>query len=272
MVEEGLTLLLQVPLPVPVTVPPLLFKVRVHAPEAVIVPETMVLPPLHMAVLELVTAATGRALTVTEDVELLQLVVVCVNVKATEPAATPVTIPALVTVATEELLLTHVPPLAGLKVIVDPAHKLEDGTLTVGLAFIVTVDVALLQVVAVLVNVNVTLPAATGVTTPALLMFATAVLLLIQVPPDVGVSVIVLPTQRLVWGVVTMGLALTVIVEVAKLHPVDESVKVNTTLPAVNAVTTPALVMVARDVLLLVQVPPEEGESVVVVPAHMLLG
>ena len=67
MVDDGLTLLLQVPLPVPVTVPPLLFNVRVHAPEAVIVPETVVLPPLQIVVLELVIAATGRAFTDTSS-------------------------------------------------------------------------------------------------------------------------------------------------------------------------------------------------------------
>ena len=42
--EVGLTDLLHVPLPVPVTVPPLL-NVNVHAPLAVIVPFKVTLPP-----------------------------------------------------------------------------------------------------------------------------------------------------------------------------------------------------------------------------------
>ena len=55
--------MLQVPLPVPVTVL-LPFNVNVHAPLAVIVPLMDVLPPLHIVVALLVIAATGRALTV----------------------------------------------------------------------------------------------------------------------------------------------------------------------------------------------------------------
>ena len=51
------------PLPVPVTVPPLL-RVKVHAPLAVIVPFTVALPPLHIVAVVPVIAATGRAFTV----------------------------------------------------------------------------------------------------------------------------------------------------------------------------------------------------------------
>src|SRR5260221_5450112 len=98
-------------------------------------------------------------------------------------SATPVATPALVTVAREGLLLTHVPPLIGLNVIVNPIHKLDDGTLTVGSALIVTADVVLLQVVVVLVNVKVTLPAATPVTTPALVTVASEGLHLNNIRP-----------------------------------------------------------------------------------------
>ena len=62
-VLEGLTDLLQVPLPVPVTVPPLL-RVSVHAPLAVMVPFTVALPPLHIVAVVPVIAATGRVFTV----------------------------------------------------------------------------------------------------------------------------------------------------------------------------------------------------------------
>lgn len=64
MVADGVTLLLQVPLPVPVTVPPPLFRVNVQAPEAVTFPVMVVLFPLQIAVLALVTEAVGRELTV----------------------------------------------------------------------------------------------------------------------------------------------------------------------------------------------------------------
>jgi hypothetical protein len=46
------------------------------------------------------------------------------KVKLTTPSATPVTIPALVTVATPGLLLLHIPPAAGLKVVELPAQML----------------------------------------------------------------------------------------------------------------------------------------------------
>ena len=60
----GLTLFENVPLPVPVTIPPLLLSVSVHAPEAVTVPVIFVLLPLQIVVLPLVIAAVGLALTV----------------------------------------------------------------------------------------------------------------------------------------------------------------------------------------------------------------
>ena len=66
-VVEGETVLLQEPLPVPVTVPPLL-KTSVHAPLAVIVPLTVAVPPLHMVDVTPVIAATGRAFTTTVGV------------------------------------------------------------------------------------------------------------------------------------------------------------------------------------------------------------
>ena len=63
------------------------------------------------------------------------------KVKTTEPAASPDTTPALVTVATLGLLLTHVPPLVGLNVIVDPTHKLVKGVLTTGVVLMTTTGV-----------------------------------------------------------------------------------------------------------------------------------
>ena len=63
------------------------------------------------------------------------------KVKVTLPAATPVTSPALVTVALVASLLIHVPPVVGDKVIVLPMHT-DDPALTTGKALTVTVDVA----------------------------------------------------------------------------------------------------------------------------------
>ena len=127
--------------------------------------------------------------------------------------------PALVTVAIELSLLVHVPPVVGDKVAVFPTHT-EAGAVTVGLALTVTDEVVLLHPVVPSVNVNVTVPAATPVITPAFVTVATDVLLLVHVPPVVGDSVAVLPTHTDA-GAVTVGLALTVTDEVVLLHPVE---------------------------------------------------
>ncbi len=81
--------------------------------------------------------------------------------------------------------------------------------LIIGNALIVTLFVVLEQVVALLVNVKVTFPDATGVITPALVTVAIPVLLLVHVPPVFGVSVPKFPIQICV-GEVTTGAAFTV--------------------------------------------------------------
>ena len=70
-----------------------------------------------------------------------------------------------------------------------PLHKFWSATgSTVGVEVTVTEEVVLLQPVAVSVKVNVTIPPVRPVTTPALVTEkAMAPLLLIQVPPVVGV-------------------------------------------------------------------------------------
>ncbi len=209
---------------------------------------------------------TGNAFIVTLDVVLLQLVTASVKVNVTLPDAIPITRPALVTVALVGSLLTQVPPDIGDKVIVLPIHKLADGVLTTGNAFIVTADVVLLQVVAVLVKVNVTLPDAIPATTPALVTVALVGSLLTQVPPEVGDKVSVLPIHKLADGVLTTGNAFIVTADVVLLQVVAASVKVNVTLPDAIPVTTPALVTVALVGLLLTQVPPDVGDKVSVLP------
>ena len=67
---------------------------------------------------------------------------------------------------------------------------------------------------------NVTLPVATPVTSPALVTVAFVASLLVQVPPVVGDNVIVLPTQT-DDPALTTGKELTVTDEVVLLQPVD---------------------------------------------------
>jgi hypothetical protein len=193
---------------------------------------------------------------------------VFVKVNVTLPGETGVTRPPFVTDATAGLLLAHVPPLVGLNVIVNPMHKLEDGALTVGFALIVTAEVVFWQPVAVLVNLNVVLPAASPVTRPAFVTDATVGLLLAQVPPLVGLSVIVNPTHKLEDDVLTVGFALTVTAVVVLLQVVVASVNVKVTLPVAMPVTTPAFVTDATAGLLLAHVPPLVGLNVIVDPIH----
>src|SRR6476620_10174514 len=77
---------------------------------------------------------TGFALTVTEEVVLLQFVVASVKVNVTEPGATPVTKPAFVTVAFVLSELVHVPPEVGDNVILLPTQT-ETDAVTTGFAF-----------------------------------------------------------------------------------------------------------------------------------------
>ena len=97
------------------------------------------------------------------------------------------------------------------------------------------------------------------------------VLLLAHVPPEVGETPDIVPIQMFDNPVnITTGISFTVTVGVAsEVQPVIELVKVKVTVPAETPVTTPPLVTVATDGLLLVQVPPEVGDKVVVKPTQM---
>jgi len=123
-------------------------------------------------------------------------------------------------VATVGLLLTQVPPVEGLASIVAPIHNEDDGVLTTGRAFTVTLEVVLLQPVAVSVKVNVTLPAVNAVINPVLVMVAIAGLLLTHVPPAPGLAVMVELMHNVADGVLTTGRAFTVILVVVLLQPV----------------------------------------------------
>ena len=241
-----------------------------HVPP--VVGDKVVVDPMQIELLP-VMLTVGKALTVTVPVVLMQLVVADVNVKAADPAATPVTTPAEVTVATDGLLLTHVPPVVGDKVVVDPMHiELLPVMLTAGKALTVTAVVVLLQLVVDVVNVKVADPAATPVTTPAEVTVATDGLLLTQVPPVVGDKVVVDPIHiELLPVMLTAGKALTVTAVVVLLQLVVDEVKVNVADPAATPVTTPAEVTVATDGLLLTHVPPVVGDKVVVDPMQIEL-
>ena len=110
---------------------------------------------------------------------LTQPVLVWVNLKVAVPFITPVTTPASVTVAMASELLAQVPPVVGVKLVVEPMQiTFVPVIFTLGLAFTVTLAVALALHVLVLVAVTVKL------NPPAMLLLNVAgLLLLLKVPP-----------------------------------------------------------------------------------------
>lgn len=154
---------------------------------------------------------------------------------------------------------------------VAPTHKLlEPVILTTGLFLTVTGLVGNeLQPVAVSVNVNVADPTAIPVTNPELLTVAIEGLLLAHVPPVLGESWVVNPAQISSEPVIdTIGLVVTVMVRVL-VQPVPDSVNVMTEVPAETPVTVLPLT-VATPGVPLDQVPPEDGDKLVVEPIQMV--
>ncbi len=98
--------------------------------------------------------------------------------------------PSFDTVATERLLLVHVPPVVGDNVVVEPSQMVEGPVIAaVGGLSTVTFEVASdIQPVLEFVNVKLAVPVFSPVTLPALFTEATEALLLTQVPPEVGES------------------------------------------------------------------------------------
>jgi hypothetical protein len=244
----------------------------VHVPP--VVGDKVVVVPTQ--ILELpVIEAVGFALMVTAGVLFDTHPAVLVKVNVTVPAATPVTTPVFVTVAIAVLLLTHVPPVAGAKVVVASTHiDVVPVILAIGIAL---TDIGVLGLEihpdAVVVKIKVADPAVTPVTTPPLVTVATALLLLVQVPPVFGDNVVVEPMHIAVFPVT---LAIDELLMVTGLlgfdsQPVALFVKVNVAVPAATPVTTPLLDIVATALLLLVQVPPVAGDKVVVEPTHIAL-
>lgn len=255
-----------VPAEIPVTTPSLVtvaFELSLLIQVPPVVGLNVMFPPTHTSE---AAVTTGRSFTITLAVELLHPVAVSVNVKLTVPADTPVTKPKTSGAAIATSLLTHDPPVDGLNDIVAPTHKTSEEVFTVGRAFTVTVGVVLLNPVDVSVNVKVTVPEVTPVTNPALLMVAIPELLLTHVPPVTGLIDIVDPTHNLSVGILTDGRSLTATELVVFEQPVAVLVKVNVTVPSDTPVIKPALVMVAMPGALLVQVPPEVGLAVIVLP------
>lgn len=119
------------------------------------------------------------------------------NVKAASPGEIPVTKPVLFTEAIEGCELVQDPPVVGDNVELPPRQSDVSPVMeTVGRFITCTGSEALdAQPLEVEVNIKVEEPGESPVTKPSLLMEATAPLVESQVPPAVGVSVVVLYTH-----------------------------------------------------------------------------
>jgi hypothetical protein len=224
------------------------------------------LPPQVVAVI-FVTA--GPEFTLRGNVVLLHPVAEEVKVNVVAPIDTPVTIFPPVTVATAGLLLTHVPPDAGERVVVLLPHITEAPILTTGRLFTVTAPLVLEHPVEVRVKVKVADPGAIPVTIPLLVTDATVGLLLTQIPPLEGDKVTTpFPHIAFVPTIVATGVSIIVNGSVVLLQP-PAAVKVKVTIPAETLVTIPPLVTVATDGLLLIHVPPVAGDTAAVLPTQI---
>lgn len=176
------------PDPVPVTTPPLVtLAIAVLLLDQAPPDEgdKVVVVPVHIE-LDPTILTTGLLSTVIGLVALeIQPVEVLVKTKVALPACTPVTRPALLTVATDGLELTQVPPETGDNVVVDATQTLEGPVMMVvgiGLTKIVKVD-WLVQAPEFLVYEIVAKPGLAPVTKPPLVTLAMAELEDDQVPP-----------------------------------------------------------------------------------------
>jgi hypothetical protein len=170
------------------------------------------------------------------------------------------------------LLLVHTPPVVGDNCVVEFMH-IEAGPLraTIG-SGLIKIGVVGKEVhpVAEEVNVNATWPGLSAVISPALVMVAILELTVVQVPASGDEMVVVSPIHNTeATGLPITGLLFTGITgDGSDTHPVARSVKVNCTLPTLNAVTNPALVILATAGFELVQLPPAEGVKLAVLPIH----
>jgi hypothetical protein len=217
-----------VPPPTPVTTPAFVtvaiaLLLLAHVPP--VLGLSVVVDPSHM-VLAPVILTVGFTLTVNGAVATeVHPLLVNVYVNVAVPADTAVIKPALLIVATDVLLLTHVPSVIGLTVVVPPIHNevLAPVIFVVGRALTVIALVASDgQSVVLLVKVNVAEPPLTPVTTPPFVTVATALLLLAHVPLVVGLKVVVEPSHIVLAPVIlTLGFEFTVNGDVAnELQPV----------------------------------------------------
>jgi hypothetical protein len=198
----------------------------------------------------------------------------------TEPTDTPVTTPAVLTVAREASLLLQVPPVpVVVKLIVVPVHTVLGPLIVPALGMGNTVIGLVLRAVPqalVTVYLMVSRPALTPVTIPVVPTVAAAVFTLLHTPPVVlAVRVVVAPTQTVLLPLMVpdVGAAITATYLLATEVPQAlVTVYLMLSSPVATPVTMPVVVTVAKLVFMLLQVPPVPVVvRVVMPPTHTLL-
>ncbi len=201
-----------------------------------VVSDNRVVVPWQSVKVPVIAPTPGSAFTVTSDVvDAVQPdELTTVYVMLAVPAETPVTIPVVPTVATDVLPLVQAPPEVVLdKVVTPPTQTLNvpDIEPTDGSALTVTTFVTNAAHPKLFVTVYVTLavPAATPETMPVEPTVATAILLLVHVPPPVVLaSAVLAPTHTVAVPVIadTEGneLTVTIVVEAPTQPKLFESV------------------------------------------------
>lgn len=122
-----------------------------------------------------------------------------------------------------------------------------------------------------LINVKNTVPGDNVVTTPLFVIVAIISSLLSQVPPIDGVNCVFSPTQTSAGPEKEVSTTSFIVIlrTEAPGHPVVESVYEKLAIPSLIPVTVPLLETVAMEGSLLSQIPPKEGDKLVVSPSHI---
>jgi len=201
-----------VPADTPVTTPPAVIVATagvalLHVPPPV-ASLNVVVDPSHTFNVPVIAAGIGLTVTVLVTKQPVPKVYDITDV----PPDTPVITPPAVIVATAGVALLHVPPpVASLKVVVEPAHTVAVPVMAAGNGFTVTVAVTKQPVPRVYDMTDV--PADTPVTTPPAVIVATAGVALLHVPPPVAsFNVVVEPTHTFNVPVIAAGNGLIFIV------------------------------------------------------------
>ena len=232
--------------------------------------------PIHIALGPVSSISEGSLTVSGVDRSEEHPVALFVNTNATLPGPIPVIVPLDEIVATVTSVLDHCPPEDGNILVSSPIHiSVLPIKLILGGAFTERDEErADSQPVTLFVNLNLALPVFSAVIIPFSSIVATDSSVLIHVPPLEGVIVVDSPMHSSESDKPFIAGDSKTLIEIvpSEEHPLDNSIKVNVAMPSDSPVTTPVLLTDATLLLLLIQIPPEVGDKVVVLLIQMSAG